>query len=374
MNGRNMTRLKIVVAGGGLISQVEHIPNLLVLSEKFELVALADPSPSIRDHIARRFGVRTVAGIDELWSFGAAAIVIGAPDSYHHHIAAEALDRGLHVLCEKPLAISLADIDDLIRRRDAARRILQVGFMKRWDPSYEMLADEIKGLGDRLRFIAVEVNDPDSWPFVEHQAFMRATDLPETLKAENRKRLAEQTARAMGMELKADDIYAYVDSFSSSMIHDLNVVNGLFEAMGIRRRQAIDANIFSDGRGTSATIALNGTQALCQLSHVVVPGLADYNERISLFFDDRRYELIFPSPYLHNFPTRLVSYTSQGMRLAGTEHRNGFGESFVRELEGFWDSIVNGRAVRNTPEEARTDMELVHEFMTLALAQRRKIG
>ncbi|MGE0004643.1 MAG: Gfo/Idh/MocA family protein [Parvibaculaceae bacterium] len=368
-----MTKVKIVIAGGGLISQVEHVPNLLFLRDKFELVAVADPSPTIREHITRQFGVRAVESVDELWACEAAAIVIGAPDSYHHQIAAEALGRGLHVLCEKPVALSVAAIDDLIARRDAARRVLQVGFMKRWDPSYEMLAAEVADLGDRLRFVSVEVNDPDSWPFVEHQAFMGAGDLPENLKIENRQRLVEQTADAMGIMLAPDDIHAYVDSFSSSMIHDLNALNGLFTAMGIRSRQALSANIFAGGRGTSAVIALNGTQALCQLSHVVVPRLADYNERLSLFFDDRRYELIFPSPYMHNFPTRLISYTSQGMRLAKTEHRNGFGESFVRELEGFWAAIVNRAVVRNTPEEARYDMELVREFMALALAGRQEI-
>jgi len=369
-----MSRLKVVVAGGGLIAQVEHIPNLLFLRDRFELLAVADPSPATRDHIERRFGVRTVATVDELWSLGASAAVVAAPDAYHHGITAEALDRGLDVLCEKPLALSVEAIDDLIGRRDKSGRVLQVGFMKRFDPSYEMLAEAVSGLGERLRYIAVEVNDPDSWPFVEHHAFLRAGDLSDDLKAENRKSLMEQASQAVGVVLDSDDLYAYVDSFSSSMIHDLNLVNGLITAMGIRERRAVSANIFAKGRGTSAMMALNGSQALCQLSHVVVPKLADYNERISLFFDDRRFELIFPSPYLHNFQTRLISYHSDGMKLAKSEHRHGFRESFVCELEGFRDSILNGAPVRNPPEEARLDMELVREFMLLAFESRRRLG
>jgi predicted dehydrogenase len=368
-----MTKLKVVVAGGGLIAQVEHIPNLLFLRDRFELLAVADPSPATREHIARQFGIRTVASIDELWSFGAAAVVIAAPDAYHHQFTAEALGRGLHVLCEKPLALSVAEIDELIRRRDAARRILQVGFMKRWDPSYEMLVNEVRGLGPRLRYVAVEVNDPDSWPFVAHHAYLHAGDLGEELKVEMRRRLEEQASRAVGVQLDSDDIYAYVDSFSSSMIHDLNIVNGLLDCMGIENRQALSAHIFMRGRGTSAVLALNGSQAMCHLSHVVVPKLADYNERISLFFDDRRFELIFPSPYLHNFQTRLIGYGSEGMKLVTTEQRHGFQEAFVAELEGFWNSVANGAPVRNPPEEARLDMELVQQFMLLALEARRAL-
>jgi predicted dehydrogenase len=365
-----VTRLKIVVAGGGLISQVEHIPNLLLLKDKYELVAVADPSPSVRKHIADHYGLRTCADVGELWGLNADAIVIGAPDSYHHAITTEALERGLHVLCEKPLALSTAAIDDLIGRRDAARRILQVGYMKRWDPSYEMLLEEVCGQGHRLRFIAVEVNDPDSWPFVEHQPFVRTNDVPAELRVQNSARLEQQVSAATRLKLGRDDIYAYVDSFSSSMIHDLNAVQGLLKVMGISNRRPLNAHIFADGRGTSAVLGLNGFQAVCHFAHVVVPKLAEYNERISLFFDDRRYELIFPSPYLHNFPTRLISYTSNGMRLAKTEHSNGYQEAFVQELVGFWRSIVEGVEVRNTPEDAREDMELVGQFMSLALASR----
>jgi predicted dehydrogenase len=158
------------------------------------------------------------------------------------------------------------------------------------------------------------------------------------------------------------------------MIHDLNLVNGLLRAMGVARCTPTSASIFARGRGTAATMALNEGQALCQLAHVVVPELAEYNERISLFFDDSRFELVFPSPYLHNFQTALIRYRSEGHRLEKTVLSNGYGEPFVRELEGFHDSIVNGAPVRNTAEDAREDMVLVRQFMRLALKERQELG
>jgi predicted dehydrogenase len=102
----------------------------------------------------------------------------------------------------------------------------------------------------------------------------------------------------------------------------------------------------------------------------VVPKLADYQERISLFFDDRRFELIFPSPYLNHFQTGLIAYRSEGMHLSTTEHRNGFEEAFVRELIGFWDAVVNGAPVRNTAEHARADIDLIQRIAKLAFAGR----
>jgi predicted dehydrogenase len=42
-----MSKLKIGVVGAGLIGQVEHIPNLLRLSDRYELVGVADASPGM---------------------------------------------------------------------------------------------------------------------------------------------------------------------------------------------------------------------------------------------------------------------------------------------------------------------------------------
>jgi predicted dehydrogenase len=365
-----VTKLKIAVAGAGLIAQVEHIPNLISLWDRFEIVGVADPSPSGRRLIQQRHGVPTVASFDELLARKPDALVIAAPDSYHAEFAGRALDEGIHVFCEKPLCFSKADIDGLIAKRDAAKKVLQVGYMKRWDPSYEMLLQEVEGLGPRLRYIAVEVNDPDSWPFSVHQGFQRFSDVPAALIADNKERLAAQVSKATGVRADEVVIRAYADSMASSMIHDLNAVLGLLAHMKIDNIRPVSGNLFAGGQGTAATLALNGEQALCQISHVVVPKLADYQERISLFFDDRRFELIFPSPYLNHFQTRLIACKSEGMHLSTTEHRNGFEEAFVRELVGFWESIVNGAPVRNTAEHARADIAVIQRIAAFALSAR----
>jgi hypothetical protein len=66
--------------------------------------------------------------------------------------------------------------------------------------------------------------------------------------------------------------------------------------------------------------------AVGPLAPIACDVCADYQERISLFFDDRRFELIFPSPYLNHFQTRLVACKSEGMHLSITEHRSGYEE------------------------------------------------
>ncbi len=363
-----MKRLKIGVAGAGLIAQVEHIPNLLALKDRFEMVGVADPSAATRAHVTRRFGVPVFENYEALLAAKPDAVLIAAPDAYHVEYAKRALAAGAHVFCEKPLGYGSAEIDGLIAARNAAAKVLQVGYMKRWDPSYEMLLEATKGLGARLRYVTVEVNDPDSWPYVGHHGYFRADDVAAALREEGRQRTAAQVASALGRAPDAATLRGYCGPFASSMVHDLNVVMGLFEALGIRDVKPVSASIFAGGEGGAATLALNGSQALCHLSHVAVPKLADYHERISVFFDDRRFELTFPSPYLNHFPTRLRAYTSQGERLTASDLREGYGEPFVRELVGFWEAAVEGKPVRNTAEHARADMALIEAFGRLAAA------
>ena len=78
-------------------------------------------------------------------------------DPFHPTLAVAALDAGLHVLCEKPLAA-----------RDRSGAVVQVGCMKRYDPAYRRALDLLPRRIEDVRLITVEVNDPDHEPFVAH--------------------------------------------------------------------------------------------------------------------------------------------------------------------------------------------------------------
>jgi len=364
-----MDRLKVAVAGAGLIAQVEHIPNLLAAPNRFAVVGVFDPSAETRRFITERYGIVGFDSLDRMLSTAQAdALLIATPDFHHGQIAGRALDAGLHVFCEKPLCYGVAEIDALIRKRDAAKRVLQIGYMKRFDPSYDMLLKEISGLGSKLRFIGVEVNDPDAWPFVAHHPTFKASDVPAQMINDGRALQAKQVEAAMGQPLAGDLLRGFTGAYSSSLIHDLNLVHGILDHLGLENRKAVSGSFFSGGQGGSAVIAVNGHQARCHLAHVAVPGLAEYTERVSLFFEDCRFELLFPSPYLNHQQTRLLSYRSVEHHLQVTEHRNGFGEAFRRELDGFWAAVRQDAAVRNTAEAARGDMQMVADLTRLAIA------
>ncbi|MDQ0474816.1 Gfo/Idh/MocA family protein [Labrys wisconsinensis] len=360
-------KIRIGVVGAGLIGQVEHLPNLKRLSQDFELVCVADASAAMRGELERR-GLRAVASYEEVLSAGIDAVLIAAPDQYHAEITLAALAHGKHVFCEKPLCFSVGEAEEIAAARDAAGRVVQVGYMKRFDPSYEMLLSLLPPDAAKLRMISVEVQDPDSWPFNQHQGdFVKTGDVSPALIADGNARRERQVRRATGQTLAGSDMWGFTNSYCSSLIHDINAVHGMLDVMGIETGAVVGAAFFAGGDGGHGSVRLRGTQALWQMTHLFVPGIADYVERITLYFDDASYELTFPSPYLNHFPTRLSVARSEGIVWQKTEYRASYEEAFVRELVGFRDSVRDGCPVRNTVEAARRDLQLVADLAAVAL-------
>jgi predicted dehydrogenase len=365
-----VTRLRVGVVGAGMIAQVEHIPNLLALPEKFELVGVADPSQTVRTAIAERHGVPTHPTLDELLAERPDAVVVAVPDALHADTVLGGLDAGLHVFCEKPLCFTDREAAEIARRRDASGRVVQVGYMKRFDPNYQAALDFLPADGRGLRYVSVEVSDPDSWPFVGHRPLTRADDLPAELAEDLRARQRAQAAEALGAAVDGDDLRGYADPLMSGVVHAVNAVHGMLDRMGIPDGEVVAGQIWANGEGGAGSVSLLDGRALWHVAQVLVPGVAWYRERYTLHFDDVVVELEFPAPYLNHQQTRLDVRRSDGRRLETLHVEAGYEEAFVRELEGFWEAATGAGPARNTVEEAARDSRLLTAIAAKALAEK----
>jgi predicted dehydrogenase len=93
---------------------------------------------------------------------GMEAVAIVTPNHLHHTVAVAALDAGFHVICDKPLATSVAEADDLVRRAAAARRIFAVTYNYSGYPMVRQARAMVAGgVIGALRVVQVEY--PQAW-------------------------------------------------------------------------------------------------------------------------------------------------------------------------------------------------------------------
>ncbi len=124
--GAGQPLLRVAVIGAGWWAVENHLPVLASRSD-VEIRAVCRKGAAEVEAVAERFGVPVATEDyknlpwDEL-----DAVVVSSPHSFHHEHTVAALDRGLHVMCEKPLAITAADAFDMVRRAEEQGVVLLV--------------------------------------------------------------------------------------------------------------------------------------------------------------------------------------------------------------------------------------------------------
>ena len=101
------------------------------------LVGVVDPDTARADAVAQEFGCRSFGSIDQLITTHSEvqAASVAVPTIYHLGAAKRLMEAGVDVLIEKPLATSLAEVDELIRVAKQLGRIGQVGHLERFNPA-----------------------------------------------------------------------------------------------------------------------------------------------------------------------------------------------------------------------------------------------
>jgi UDP-N-acetylglucosamine 3-dehydrogenase len=149
----------VAVVGCGKISEL----HLQAFRRLGVCVAWAvDTSSERREAAANRFGGRASAHVeDALADSEVDAVDLCLPHYLHAPMAIQALEAGKHVLCEKPLAISLEEADAMIEASEHAGKILMVGENVRYDPAFLKIRELIEA--DAVGAVSVAQITRDVW-------------------------------------------------------------------------------------------------------------------------------------------------------------------------------------------------------------------
>jgi len=359
-------RLRTGVIGGGMIAQAMHLPHLNELQDRFAVTGLAEPSEQVRSALCARFGI---GGSFADWrsmldQASLDAVVIASPAGTHAEIVLAALALGLHVFCEKPLAITLADIDRIVDARDGAGRVVQVGYMKRHDPAFERALEELPQSADRLRYVNIVVNDPEWVPYFLPGDILRASDVPAAVIDATRRAESEQVEEAVGRG-DPEACFAFSDGYLGSLVHHVNIVNGFLERMGEPLPARVVGGAWWNGGRSVAGYCELANGARWDSAWIQLLETREYRESIQLFFDTSVRSLTFPSPWLRMSPTVYERQDADDYANDVRRYRS-FEEAFRRELVRFHASCVDGAPCLTPPEQARIDTELLTEMFLAA--------
>ena len=119
--------IKIGILGCGKIAQVRHIPEYAA-NPDCELVGFYNPTKSRAEDMAAKYGGVAYNTAEELLANPEIdAVSVCAANYAHADLAIQAMKAGKHVLCEKPMAVTLADCEEMVRVSEETGKYLMIG-------------------------------------------------------------------------------------------------------------------------------------------------------------------------------------------------------------------------------------------------------
>ena len=137
--------IKVGVIGCGAIGR-QHIARLMNTIPETRVVAVADYYQPSAQSVAEQYGITCCATGEELIARPEVeAVLVTSADPSHAGYVLECIKAGKFVFCEKPLAQTAQECEEIIRAEVAGgRRLVQVGFMRRYDRGYAAMKQAIE--------------------------------------------------------------------------------------------------------------------------------------------------------------------------------------------------------------------------------------
>jgi len=150
MATKDKERLRIGVLGAGAIAQAAHFESC-TKARNADLAAICDVAEDLRERMAVTHGAGKSYGDYDLMLADPDidAVIIATADAFHVPASLRALAAGKHVLCEKPVGVTVEEAEGLRQAVRQSGRVFQVGHMKRFDAGLQAARSFIDdGMGE----------------------------------------------------------------------------------------------------------------------------------------------------------------------------------------------------------------------------------
>ncbi|HVS73717.1 MAG TPA: Gfo/Idh/MocA family oxidoreductase [Phycisphaerae bacterium] len=141
-------RVRFAVVGLGWIAQEDVLPAFTLRGRHFELVALVSGDEKKREELGKKYGIQRVLGYegydDLLAGTDIDAVYIALPNRMHAEYAVKAAKAGIHVLCEKPMAMSERECQDMIHAAEESGVKLMIAYRLHFEEANMAAVELIK--------------------------------------------------------------------------------------------------------------------------------------------------------------------------------------------------------------------------------------
>jgi predicted dehydrogenase len=125
------------VIGSGGIARRRTIPEGIMMAAHAELTAVYDIDNQTNESVAKQFGVKAAGSIEELINSGIETVYIATPVIHHCEQVLLCAGAGKHIMCEKPLGMSIGETEKMIDYCNHANIMLGTSFMMRFNTQHQ---------------------------------------------------------------------------------------------------------------------------------------------------------------------------------------------------------------------------------------------
>jgi myo-inositol 2-dehydrogenase/D-chiro-inositol 1-dehydrogenase len=150
--------LRVGIVGAGHMGNVHA--GILAQEPRVKIVGVVDTQSVKRNEFARRYGIPSFPSLDGLLDLGIDILYITTPNTVHTEPTIKALERNIHVFCEKPFATNLDEARQIVAASTNSKAVYQGGHNRRFAPAYRFLKDKVdQGFVPYLA--TIKMNDGD---------------------------------------------------------------------------------------------------------------------------------------------------------------------------------------------------------------------
>ena len=356
--------IRVGVVGAGAVASSVHLPILRRRSELFDLRAIADLNLAASKALAERFAIKHVfENADEMFHSKEIDAVFILNSGSHAALVADALNSGLDVFCEKPLAYSKKEIELIRTALKSSGRKLMLGYMKTFDQAVNKAKERIKG---RPRTVDVIVLHPSGESqLATTDVHIKQFPLPlETLRiieASNERvmsdALGKEAAQAFGLE--------YLDIMMGSIIHELSVLRAL--DVRISKIDYVDRWPKESKSESFLIVGRTDDGVRVTIRWFYLDKYPKYQEEIRWVNAEDGHHIVFYSPYILRVPTEYTHTSRNGLDHVEQTFKS-YQPNFEIEIAAF-ASLVNTGIQQEDPIAAGLEDLIITQKIALKICE-----